>query len=142
MPTEKLQGKLMKTQGTLTGLTRKRSSTYDEPAPCWTFCKKDLNTSNTDNVGVQHPSLASTRLANPTVICGNEQFVHVVLFFSCTSTHIRDIRTFSRHEHQVTCMIGSETAAFVAQDTVESRERSLYCRSGDWQQQQSPKCCR
>ena len=33
-------------------------------------------------------------------------------------------------------------AAFVAQDTVESRERSLHCRSGDLQQQQSPKCCR
>ena len=29
---EKLEGKLMKAQGTLTGLTRKRSSTDDEPA--------------------------------------------------------------------------------------------------------------
>jgi len=28
---EKLQGKLMKARGTLTGLTRKRSSTDDEP---------------------------------------------------------------------------------------------------------------
>jgi len=37
---------------------------------------------------------------------------------------------------QMTCLIRSEAAALVAQDTVESRERSLYCRSGDWQQQQ------
>ena len=86
--------------------------------------------------------LASTRLAYPTAVCGIEQFIHVTVFFSCTSTIIRDIRTLNRHQHQMTCMIRSETAAFVVQDTVETRERSLYCRSRYWQQQQSPKCCR
>jgi len=62
------------------------------------------------------------------------------LFCWCTSTHIRDVGTFNGHQHQLTRMIQSEMATFVAQNTVESRERPASCRSRDWQQQQSPKC--
>lgn len=62
------------------------------------------------------------------------------LFCWCTSTHIRDVGTFNGHQHQLTCMIQSEMATFVAQNTVESRERPVNCRSCDWQQQQLPKC--
>ena len=46
---EKLEGKLMKAQSTLTGLTRK-SKQY-RCRPHWTFWKKDLNTNNPDMSG-------------------------------------------------------------------------------------------
>jgi len=73
-----------------------------------------------------------------------EQFVHLILLFWCTITHIRNVGTLKGHQHQMPRMIGSETTqttAFVGQNTVQSWERSLYRRSPDRQQQQvSPKC--